>query len=106
MIDEVLSAIVEPRRRQLLWLVRDRERTAGEIAEYFSEVTRPAISQHLRILEEAGLVSVRKAGTRRFYRLRPEGLAELQDYLAAFWENRLAALKEIVENEAREANTQ
>jgi DNA-binding transcriptional ArsR family regulator len=105
MIDEVLNAIVEPRRRQLLWLLRDRERTAGEIAEAFSEVTRPAISQHLRILEEAGLVTVRKAGTRRYYRLRPEGLSELQGYLAAFWGDRLAVLKEVVENKAREENT-
>jgi DNA-binding transcriptional ArsR family regulator len=102
MIDDVIHALAEPRRRQLLWLVRDRERTAGEIAEYFSEVTRPAISQHLRVLQEAGLVSMRKAGTRRYYRLRPDGLEELRGYLAAFWEDRLATLKEIVEAQSRE----
>jgi DNA-binding transcriptional ArsR family regulator len=102
MIDDVIHALAEPRRRQLLWLVRERERTAGEIADFFSEVTRPAISQHLRVLQEAGLVTVRKAGTRRYYRLRPEGLEELHSYLAAFWEDRLAALKEIVETQTRE----
>ena len=99
MIDQILQALVEPRRRQLLWLIREKERTAGEIADHFPEVTRPAISQHLRVLEEAGLVSCRRAGTRRYYRARPEGLTELRSYLAAFWEDRLALLKEVVETQ-------
>jgi DNA-binding transcriptional ArsR family regulator len=105
MIDAVFHALAETRRRQLLWLIRDQERTAGEIADYFPEVTRPAISQHLHILDEAGLVVCRRAGTRRFYRLRPEGLSELRGYLAAFWEDRLSVLKTVVENEEGRSET-
>jgi DNA-binding transcriptional ArsR family regulator len=76
-------AIADPRRRAILRLVRDEERTAGEIAEAF-EVTRPAISQHLAVLRRAGLVSERREGTRRFYRARPEKIGELQRLLEGF----------------------
>jgi DNA-binding transcriptional ArsR family regulator len=81
-------------------LVRDGERTAGEIAEAF-EVTRPAISQHLGVLKDAGLVLERREGTRRFYRARPEGLLDLQYFLEEFWDARLAVLKEAAEEEER-----
>jgi DNA-binding transcriptional ArsR family regulator len=96
----VVHAISEPRRREILRLVRDRELAAGEIAAQF-DVTRPAISQHLTVLKGAGLVSERREGTRRLYRARPEGLAELQSFLDGFWEDRLAQLKRAAETEQR-----
>ena len=100
MIDLVLQAIVEPRRREILTLLRADELSAGEIAMRF-DVTRPAISQHLQVLATAGLVTVRKDGTRRLYQARPEGLAELRDFLAAFWDDRLLRLKQAAEAEER-----
>jgi DNA-binding transcriptional ArsR family regulator len=96
----VVQAISEPRRREILRLVRDRELAAGEIAAHF-EVTRPAVSQHLTILKNAGLVSERRAGTRRLYRARPEGLAELRSFLDGFWEESLERLKVAAEEEER-----
>ena len=63
-MDDVLRAIAEPRRREILWLVRTREMAAGEIAAHFS-VTRPAISQHLRVLREAGLIVERRKAPKR-----------------------------------------
>ena len=69
-----IQALVEPRRREILQLIRDRELSAGAIASGF-DVSRPAISQHLGVLKEAGLVSERREGTRRFYRARPEAEA-------------------------------
>jgi DNA-binding transcriptional ArsR family regulator len=91
-VEAALKAIAEPRRRRILALVRDGELSAGEIAAQF-EVTRPAVSQHLNVLREAGLVSERRNGTRRLYRARPEGLAELKEYLEGFWDERLELLK-------------
>ena len=99
-MEAALKALVEPRRRAILTLVRDTERTAGEIAQRF-DVTRPAISQHLSVLKEAGLVSERRDGTRRFYRARPEGLRELQRFLEQFWKEGLQRLKEAAEWEER-----
>jgi len=99
-VEAALKAIAEPRRRAILRLVKDEERTAGEIAEAF-EVTRPAISQHLGVLKEAGLVNERREGTRRFYRTRPEGLQDVQRFLEEFWDDRLARLKEAAEREER-----
>ena len=100
-MEAALKAIAAPRRRQILTLVRDDELSAGEIASHF-DVTRPAISQHLNVLKEAGLVSERRNGTRRLYLARPEGLAELKDFLEEFWEERLDALKREAEREERE----
>jgi DNA-binding transcriptional ArsR family regulator len=79
-VDTALRALAEPTRRRILKLVRDRERTAGDIAAHFA-VSRPAVSQHLRVLEDARLVTVRREGTRRWYRARPEGLGELHRWL-------------------------
>jgi len=93
--------MAEPRRREILRLVRSAERTAGEIASHF-EVTRPAVSQHLRVLKEAGLVAERREGTRRYYRVRPEGFASLRAYLEAMWDEHLTAVKDAAERkEAR-----
>jgi DNA-binding transcriptional ArsR family regulator len=99
-VDVALKAIAEPRRRRILTLVRDEELSAGEIAAHF-DVTRPAVSQHLTVLKEAGLVSERRTGTRRLYRARPEGLTELRTFLEGFWDERLEALKREAEREER-----
>jgi DNA-binding transcriptional ArsR family regulator len=99
-MEAALKAIAAPRRRQILTLVRDDELSAGEIASHF-DVTRPAVSQHLNVLKEAGLVSERRNGTRRLYRARPEGLSELKDFLEEFWDVRLEALKREAEKEER-----
>src|SRR5688572_26034204 len=95
-----IQALAEPRRREILQLVRDRELNAGEIASGF-DVTRPAISQHLGVLKEAGLVSERREGTKRFYRARPEGLAELKEFLEGFWSFSLTELKREAEAQER-----
>jgi DNA-binding transcriptional ArsR family regulator len=95
-MERTLRAIADPGRRQILSLVRDRERAAGEIAAQF-DVSWPAISQHLRVLRQAGLVTERREGAKRFYRARPEGLREVRDYLDGFWDERLEQLKREVE---------
>ena len=95
-MDAIIRAIAEPHRRQILQLVWDAELASGEIAAHF-DVTREAVSQHLRVLREAGLVDERRAGTRRLYRARPERLAELRAYLDGFWEGRLTLLKDAAE---------
>jgi DNA-binding transcriptional ArsR family regulator len=91
-VDDVTRAIAEPRRREILALVRDRELSAGEIASRF-EITRPAVSQHLGVLRDAGLLNERRDGTRRLYRARPEGLVGLRDFINQFWSERLQRLK-------------
>jgi DNA-binding transcriptional ArsR family regulator len=100
-METALKAIAAPRRRQILTLVRDGELSAGEIASHF-DVTRPAVSQDLTLLKEAGLVDERRNGTRRLYRARPEGLGELRAFLEEFWDTRLDALKREAEREERE----
>ena len=100
MMDVVLQAIAEPRRREILMLIRTDELASGEIAAHF-DVTRPAISQHLQVLIGAGLVSVRREGTRRLYQARPEGLADLRAFLESFWDDRLLRLKQAAEAEER-----
>jgi DNA-binding transcriptional ArsR family regulator len=99
-VEDALRAIAAPRRRQILTLVRDEELSAGEIAAQF-DVTRPAVSQHLNVLKEAGLVSERRNGTRRLYRARPEGLVPLKAFLEEFWDERLETLKREAEREER-----
>jgi len=99
-MEAALRAIAEPRRRQILRLVRDAEMSAGEIASHF-DVTRSAVSQHLRVLKDAGLLLERRNGTRRIYRIRPEGLAELREFIDGLWEIELAALKRVAEAEER-----
>ena len=98
MLEATLHAIADPRRREILALVRDRELPAGEIADRF-DVSRPAISQHLAVLRQAGLVTERRDGTRRLYRTRPTGAAELRDWLEQFWDDGLARLRVAAEQE-------
>ena len=99
-MDAALKAIAEPNRRRILRLVRDEELSAGEIASHF-DISWPAVSQHLGVLKEAGLVDERRNGVRRLYRARPEGLTELQAFLDEFWGDRLTALKREAEREER-----
>ena len=94
--DEALKAIAEPRRRAILRLVADDELAAGEIAAAF-DVTRTAISQHLSVLKNAGLLTERREGTRRLYRARPEGLDGLREFLDGMWAGSLDAARQIVE---------
>ena len=101
-MEAVLKAIAEPRRREILRLVSGGELTAGEIAARF-DVTRPAISQHLTILRNAGLLEERREGTRRLYRVRPEAFGEVRAYLESFWDEGLLALKNAVESDVRRA---
>ena len=96
-----MRAIAEPRRREILRLVWHEERSVGDIAGYF-EITRPAISQHLRVLEDAGLVTFRRDGRRSMYRARRGALQELRAYLTAFWDDELSALKFAAERAERE----
>jgi len=89
-----LEALSDPTRRQIVELLAGRDRNAGEIAAHFT-VSRPAVSRHLRVLREHGLVQTRNEGQQRIYSLDPTPLAELDDWLAkyrAFWTNRLDAL--------------
>jgi DNA-binding transcriptional ArsR family regulator len=95
-MDAMLRGLADGTRRQILALVWQEERTAGEIAAEFS-VTRPAISHHLAVLAESGLVTVRRAGTRRFYRADRRALTRLQAEIKVFWDDRLRQLKYAVE---------
>ena len=97
-MDACITALAEPRRREILALIRDEERTAGAIAARF-DVTRPAISQHLAVLRASGLVTERREGTRRWYRARPEGTRELRAWIEAFWDDGLARLAAAAEAE-------
>lgn len=98
MAADVFQVLAEPRRRDVLALLADQERTAGDVAARF-DVTRQAVSQHLRILLQAGLIDERREGARRWYRARPEGLAEVRAYVEAMWPAALGALKTAAERE-------
>ena len=103
MIEKVIQAITEPRRREILSLVSHGELTSSAIASHF-EISAPAISQHLKVLEESGLVVVRREGTKRYYRIRREGFTELKIYIDRFWDESLYLLKEAAEEEERKKN--
>ena len=94
--DEALHALAEPRRRAILRLVAHDELAAGEIAAAF-DVSRTAISQHLTVLKDAGLVTERRDGTRRMYLARPEGLAGLRAFLDELWGSALDTARQLVE---------
>ena len=95
-METALRALSDPGRRRILTLVRDEEHSAGEIAAEFT-TTWPAVSQHLRVLKDAGLVTERREGTRRYYRARPEGLDDVRAFLDEFWDDKLERLKREVE---------
>ena len=98
---DVFQAVSDPSRRKMLELLAGKELPVTDISSHFP-MSRTAVSKHLRILSEAGLVSGRKAGREKLYRLHPEPLAELQQWLAYFdmyWDNKLSLLKHKVEND-------
>src|SRR3954471_17556510 len=100
-LDSTAHALADGTRRGLLRLVRDDERAAGDLASAFPHISRPAVSQHLRVLLEAGLVSIRPDGNRRFYRARQEGLAEVWQFIDEMWTDKLARLKRAAEKAER-----
>src|SRR3954454_3013716 len=100
---ELFEAIAQPKRRQILRLLADGEMSAGEVASRF-DVTQPAISQHLKVLKDTRLVRERREGTRRLYSVRPEGLADLQSFLAEVLPASLERLKLAAEEEERSSD--
>jgi DNA-binding transcriptional ArsR family regulator len=94
----VLDALGDPTRRAVLELLRDGPRAVVEIAAELP-VTRPAVSQHLRVLKGAGLVTERRVGARHLYRIDAAGLAALRTYLETFWDDALAAFKDAADEE-------
>src|SRR6266511_219412 len=100
---EVFEAVAQPTRRKIMRLLAGGELAAGEVASHFA-VTQPAISQHLKVLKEAGLVSERRDGTRRLYSVRPDGLADLHSFLADVLPVGLERLKQAAEEEERRAD--
>lgn len=92
-MDAVLAALATPRRREILRLVWREERSAGEIHRALADVTFGAVSQHLRVLESAGLVAGRRQGRQRFYQARREPLAPFGEWLEASWDDALYRLK-------------
>jgi DNA-binding transcriptional ArsR family regulator len=99
--DAALSALAHPRRRQMLSFVLDRERSSSELAAR-CRLSRPAASQHLRVLKEAGLVTPRAEGNRRLYRADPARLAEVKAMLDAFWGERLVRLADELSKQSSE----
>lgn len=97
-MDAAFQALAEPRRRAILALLADGERTAGDIAARF-DVTRPAISQHLGVLRDAGLVVDRRDGRNRWYRIRATGIASVRAELDRFWEAELDELQRTLEED-------
>ena len=99
---EGLAALGDPTRRRIFERLAERPRPVGELARELP-VSRPAVSQHLKVLKDAGLVVDNAAGTRRVYRVDPEGLAALRDYLDGFWNRALAAYKQAAERPPKES---
>lgn len=97
-----LAALGDPTRRTIFELVAEQPRAVGEIAREMP-VSRPSVSQHLKVLKEAGLVTDRAEGTRRIYTADPEALAELRDYLDRYWTTALRSYKAVAEHPAEEA---
>jgi len=95
------DALGDPTRRAIFELLADGPRPVGELARQLP-VTRPAVSQHLRVLKEAGLVTDQAVGTRRLYQVRPEGLAAIRAYLDRFWDGALASYANAVEERREE----
>lgn len=98
---DVYAAIADPTRRRILRLLDEREMSVNDLADGFT-VTRPAISQHLRVLREAGLVAYRKEGRTRYYRAHAEPLGEVIDWLSyfdVFWNEKLAGLSRYLSEE-------
>ena len=102
-MDDQLRALADATRRSILQMVWETECTANEIASQF-DISRPAISQHLRVLRDAGLVTMRPAGTRRYYHANHRSMTAVRAWLECFWDERLARLKAAAEAESRTNN--
>jgi len=102
-VQDVLKALAQPRRREILELLARAELASGEVAKHFA-VSRPAISQHLQVLKAAGLVTERRVGTRRLYHVRPDGLTELRKFVEQFWEDAMGRLARAAEAEERRSS--
>ena len=98
-----MDALGDPTRRAIFERLREGPTAVGELAGELP-VSRPAVSQHLRVLKEAGLVTDAKAGTRRLYRVNPQGLEGLRAYFERFWDDALAHLKQVAETEDKGGN--
>ncbi|GJM16743.1 MAG: transcriptional regulator [Thermodesulfobacteriota bacterium] len=98
MLDKI-QAISDPTRYAIIELLRDKEMPAGKIAGEFKSITRPAVSQHLRVLKNKGLLSERREGTKRLYSIRNEGFIEIYQFLSKFWDVRLQKLQTLAEME-------
>ena len=95
------TALGDPTRRAIFERLAERPRAVGELASELP-VSRPAVSQHLKVLKDAGLVIDRRAGNRRIYQANPAGVGALRDQLDRFWNQALAAYKEVVEQDTQE----
>jgi DNA-binding transcriptional ArsR family regulator len=100
---ESLTALADPTRREIFELLAERPRTPGELAQSLP-VSRPAVSQHLKVLKDAGLVTDAAIGTRRVYSVNPEGLAALRAYLEGFWNRALQSFKQAAERPTKEVS--
>jgi len=98
---EALTALGDPSRRAIFERLADRPRAVGELAAELP-ISRPAVSQHLKVLKDARLVVDRPVGTRRIYHVDPDGLAALRGYLDHFWDQALAGFKRAVEQQTKE----
>lgn len=96
--DAAFRALAEPNRRAILRLVRDQPRSVNEITHHLA-ISQQGVSQHLQVLREAGLLAVRREGTRRLYEVRPEGLDSLDAFLAELWPSGLRQLKQTIEGD-------
>ena len=101
---DTFSAVADPTRRAMLDLLFERERTAGDLVNAFPAISQPAVSKHLRVLRDAGLVSVRVHAQQRIYALQPKPLSELVAWISkyeVFWPKRLDALEEYLSKKKR-----
>ena len=97
-VHRLVKALADPQRIAIVRLVHERELPAGEIAEHFT-TTRQTTSQHLRLLTNAGLLTLRREGTRRLYRVNREAFGELRTFVDIFWNDRLSTLKRQIEKD-------
>ena len=98
---EQIQAISDPTRFAILELVKEKELPAGRIAENFSHLTRPAISQHIRVLKDHDLLLERREGTRRYYSVNADGFSDIRKFLEQFWQPKLRKLKSVAEDYER-----
>ena len=98
--EAAIRALAEPNRVEILRLTRDGPRSVGEIAAHF-DISLQAVSQHLQVLKDAGLLTEQREGTRRLYSVETEGLEAVRDFLEELWPSRLYRLKRLAETKAR-----